>query len=273
MFTNLTAQYANNNDPQIKGREIEINNLFLTLLRHEKPNALLVGEPGVGKTSIINQLAYLIANGQCPNELKGFQVIEVNTNALISGDGYRGVIEKKFQDMIDNAIRKGKIILFMDEFHTVENLGKMANNSTPGLGNTLKPYLTRGDFRLIGATTYKEAAEITDKALLRRFSKITVGEPDDFVTKEIIKICYNKYIGSNKIKVDPSVIDLTYDLSITLEGLNPDKAKDIVDIIVANAKLTNTSTIDYDFTSKSFDAFFLKLKEQEKSEDCFSLQQ
>lgn len=114
MFTNLTKLYQNNNNPEIKGRESELRNLFLTLLRHEKPNALLIGEPGVGKTTIIHQLAYLIANQMCPEYLKGFQVIEVNTNSLISGDGYRGVIEKKFKDMIDEAINKGKTILFIE---------------------------------------------------------------------------------------------------------------------------------------------------------------
>lgn len=264
MYTNLTSHYANENNPQIKGREEEMNNLFLTLLRKEKPNALLVGEPGVGKTTIIHQLAYLIANGQCPDELKGFTIIEVNTNALISGDGYRGVIEKKFQEMIDGSIRKGKTILFMDEFHTVESLGQMANNSTPGLGNTLKPYLTRGDFRVIGATTNKEASEIKDKALLRRFTKVNVGETDDNLTKEIIKICFKKYIGSSSITVKPEVVDSVYNLSLTLEGLNPDKSKDIVDIIVANARLTSTVLIDKEFSSNTFDSYFLKCKKEDK---------
>lgn len=274
MYTNLTSLYANENDPQVKGREKEINNLFLTLLRSEKPNALIVGEPGVGKTTIIHQLAYLIANGLCPHELKGYCIIEVNTNALISGDGYRGVIEKKFKDMIDGAINKGKTILFMDEFHTVENLGQMANGSTPGLGNTLKPYLTRGDFRVIGATTYKEAGEIKDKALLRRFTKITIGEPDDNITKDIIKICYKRYIGRAFIKVNSDVIDTTYNLSLTLDGLNPDKSKDIVDIVVANAKLTQTTNITSDFVSNTFDAYFLNQapKEKESENDVFSNQ-
>ena len=259
MYTNLTSLYANGNSPEIKGRDLEIQNLFLTLLRHEKPNALLLGEPGVGKTALIHQLAYLIANNVCPEKLKGFNVIEVNPNALISGDGYRGVIEKKFQDMIDSAISRGKVILFMDEFHTIESLGKMANNSTPGLGNTLKPYLTRGDFRVVGATTNEEAKLLTDKALLRRFSKISVGEPDNEVVQTIIKICYKKFIGECAIKVDPAVIKLTYDLSTSIEGLNPDKAKDIVDIIVANAKVTETSKITEAFASKTFDLYFLKL--------------
>lgn len=266
MFTNLTQQYSNDNNPEIKGRDLEINNIFLTLLRCEKPNVLLLGEPGVGKTTIIHQIAYLIANGLCPDKLKGFSIIEVNPNSLISGDGYRGVIEKKFQDMIDDSIRKGKVILFMDEFHTVQNLGKMANNSTPGLGNTLKPYLTRGDFRFIGATTNTELNEISDKALLRRFTKINVGEPDINITKEIIKTCYKKFVGDAIIKVDKSVIDLTYNLSLTLDGLNPDKAKDIVDIVVANAKLTETGKIDDEFVSKSFDCYFLKLNYNKKQE-------
>lgn len=263
MFKNLTTEYANSNKPNLEGREQELRNIFLTLLRNEKPNVLLLGEPGVGKTALIHQLAFLIANNQCPEKLKGYQVIEVNPNALISGDGYRGVIEKKFQDMIDSALKKEKTILFMDEFHTIENLGCMANGSTPGLGNTLKPYLTRGDFRVIGATTFREGGEIKDKALLRRFNKIVVGEPDKNLILEIIKSCFKKYIGDSLIKVDSECIEEVYNLSLTLEGNNPDKAKDVTDVVVANAKLSETQKILPSFVRNTFDSFFLKLKDEE----------
>lgn len=270
-YTNLTNNYSNGNNPNIEGRDNELNHLFLTLLKQEKPNALLIGNPGNGKTSIVHQLAYRIANQLCPKELVGFKVIEVNTNALLSGDGYRGVTEKKFDEMIQGVLKQGKVILFIDEFHTAENLGKMANGSTPGLGNTLKPFLTRGDFRMIGATTLEELATIEDKALLRRFTKINVGELAENPVKKIIEICYKKYLGDNSvIKVDKKVIDRTYNLSLTLEGSNPDKAKDIVDVVVANAKFTETKLINVDFLEQTFDTYFLVIKKPKINNDVFA---
>jgi ATP-dependent Clp protease ATP-binding subunit ClpA len=146
----------------------------------------------------------------------------------------------------------------MDEFHTVQNLGKMANDSTPGLGNALKPYMTRGDFRIIGATTYDEFKLITDKALLRRMSIIEIGVPDDEAIKTIIHNSFARYIGQNQIKVNLAVINYVFDLSQTLPGNNPDKAKDIVDIVVANAKLSDTDTITKAFVSSTFDMYFMK---------------
>jgi ATP-dependent Clp protease ATP-binding subunit ClpL len=180
----------------------------------------------------------------------------VNTNALISGDGYRGVIEKKFQDMISQAIAKKNVIFFFDEFHTVFNLGRMADGQTPGLANTLKPYLTRGDFRVIGATTHDEISQVKDKALLRRFSKQVVGEPDDNTMLAVIKNCFIKFIGASKIKVRENVFQQVYDLSLSLPGLNPDKSKDIVDLVVADCKMNEIDMINPEVISTTFDLFF-----------------
>jgi ATP-dependent Clp protease ATP-binding subunit ClpA len=268
---NLTKKYSNGNSPNIKGRDQEMKQLLRILLRQEKPNAMLLGEPGVGKTSIIHQLAYLIANGLVPVDLKGFHVIEVNTNSLLSGDGYRGVTEKKFEDLITKALANGKVILFIDEFHTAENLGKMSNNSTPGLGNTLKPYLTRGDFRVIGATTTEEYKTLSDKALLRRFMKVFLTEPDEETIKDIIKKCFALYIGDSKITIDKDVLDTVYKLSLTLDGNNPDKAKDLVDLLVADAKLTNTKKITTDYIETVYNEIYLfNAPRKVEAEDIFS---
>jgi ATP-dependent Clp protease ATP-binding subunit ClpA len=241
--------------------------LFLTLLRHEKPNAILIGEPGVGKTSIIHNAAYLIANKLCPSALEGFKILEVNTNNLLAGPGYRGVTEEKFQRMIDSAVSSGKVILFMDEFHTVEHLGEMANGQTPGLGNTLKPYLTRPNFRVVGCTTIADFNKMTDKALLRRFFKIEIQEPNDKAITQIITKCLQIY--GRGIKFKKSIIADILSYSKTLDGFNPDKAKDITDFVCSYCKLKNHDTLDSAKLVKFFDQYFLmRVKDPELQQEA-----
>lgn len=246
--SNLTALYANKENPNVLGREKEISMIILTLLRKEKCNVLLVGEAGVGKTALVHQLAYLIANNLVPSELDERKVVEINTNALISGDGYRGCTEKKFEEIIDEAKVQNQI-LFIDEFHTVEHLGEMSNGQTPGFGNMLKPHLTQNSFCVIGATTNDEYSKIKDKALLRRMFKINVSEPSKEVVMKIIQSVYLKYAG---ISISEEIRNKTYTLSSTLDGLNPDKSKDLIDFYVAYCKL-NKLEVD---SINNLDSFF-----------------
>ena len=223
---NLTQLYIN--EPSgIIGRNIELQQMFLTLLRDEKPNILLLGDPGVGKTSLVHLLAECIATEVCPKWLKGYNVVEVNTNALLAGPGYRGVTEEKFQQLIDSAVGN-RVILFFDEFHTVTHLGEMANGQTPGLGNTLKTYLTRQDFKVIGATTTEEMKKIDDKAFSRRFTKIVIGEPSDEALMKICESVFTKF-SRGKLKNQVSWEELI-PLSKSLDGVNPDKLKNILDM-------------------------------------------
>ena len=262
--TNLSALFHNNN-PHIFGRDEEIFQMILTLSRSAKPNVLLTGEPGVGKTALVHQLAYLIGQGLVPDTLKDHQIIEINCNALLAGPGYRGVTEEKFQQVIDTAIKKGKCILFFDEFHVVEKLGQMANGQTPGLGNTLKPYLTKNEFRVIGATTNEEFKSIEDAALLRRFDQIIVPEPNKEACEKIIEELLHTY-ADGKIKygkaIFPIIVQDIYNLSISLDGNNPDKCKDICDVFTALCKMKDIKKPDAEFlqnfvenyATKSFNA-------------------
>lgn len=245
-FTKNLTQFYLTEKSGIIGRDSEMQQVFLTLLRHEKPNVLLLGDPGVGKSSIVYLLAELIAKELCPKWLKGYSVIEVQTNALLAGPGYRGVTEEKFQQLIDSCVGK-KVILFFDEFHTVTHLGEMANGQTPGLGNTLKTYLTKNDFKVIGATTTEELKKVDDKALLRRFTKISIGEPTDTALLNICENIFEKYsrgILENRVNWKEVI-----SLSKSLEGVNPDKLKNILDIAIAKAKLEENP----DFTSTHID--------------------
>lgn len=264
MYTNLTNLYANGNNPGIIGRDREIKMLFLTLLRSEKPNALLSGPPGVGKTSIVDHLAYLISNNMCPNKLRGFNVVSIQANALIAGPGYRGVTEDKFQAMIDTALTSGKTVLFYDEFHTIEHLGEMANGQTPGLGNTLKPYLTRDDFRMIGATTLDDLKKMTDRSLLRRFYNINVTEPSDEAILDIIRRCIIKYGKGLNFKKE--VVQQILDLSKSIDGYNPDKAKDIADLLCSYCNLEEIKEVNDQIVSYFFDTFYMKVHKEKEVE-------
>ena len=250
--TNLSAIYGQKN-PHIYGRDEEIFKMILTLSRHEKPNIILKGEPGVGKTALAHKLAYLIGQDMVPDHLKEFQIIEINCNALLAGPGYRGVTEEKFQKVIDAAITKKKVILFFDEFHVVEKLGEMANGQTPGLGNTLKPYLTKGHFRVIGATTNEEFKKITDGALLRRFTKIDVPEPNKEACLKIATNLLNAYAGDmikyGKKDIDAIVNDF-YALSTSVAGSNPDKLKDICDVFSALCKIKDVKKPSMGFVAE-----------------------
>ena len=239
-FTKNLTQFYLTEKSGIIGRNNEIQQMFLTLLRHEKPNILLLGDPGVGKSSMVYLLAELIAKEACPKWLKGYSVIEVQTNALLAGPGYRGTTEEKFQNLIESCVGK-KTILFFDEFHTVTHLGEMANGQTPGLGNTLKTYLTKNDFKVIGATTTEEIKKIDDKALLRRFTKINIGEPSDEALLNICQFIFDKYSRTAlENRVDWTEV---ISLSKSLDGVNPDKLKNILDIAIAKAKLEENDSL------------------------------
>jgi len=243
----LTAR-ARGKDYSFIGRDEETEQIIECLLRIKKPNVILVGEPGVGKTALVKRLAWLIANEVVHPALKNYRVIEISPNGLLAGDGYRGVFEKKVEDVI-NMVRGEKVILFIDELHTAVSLGCMANGQTPGFGNAFKPILTDGTVRVIGATTTDEAKTITDKAFLRRFTKIVVNEPEKRVVIEIIKTCFKNY---NKTSIEisvPNIEDQVYQLSLNLEGFNPDKADELVDSLIAAARVREVS-IDEAFLNK-----------------------
>jgi ATP-dependent Clp protease ATP-binding subunit ClpA len=143
----------------------------------------------------------------------------------------------------------------------------MEEFTSPGLGNTLKPYLTRPDFRVIGATTNAEFAKMKDGALLRRFYKIDVGEPDDTAIKAIIKSCLSRY--GKGLKIENAVQDRILKLSQTMDGFNPDKAKDLTDFLCSYTKLKNKKTIAVSDLDKFFDEYMMMRREKEKEPVAF----
>lgn len=234
----LMTPESNNN--RIFKRDTEIKTLIEILLRKNKNNPLLVGEAGVGKTAIVEELVRLINEEEVPEFLIGYKVIELDTGSLISGTRYRGDFEDRLNKIIKEVIAEKNIILFIDEIHTLVNCG--GAEGAIDAANILKPYLARGDIKVIGATTIKEYRNSIqkDKALDRRFQIINVEEPNLKDTEYILKHIKNHYeLHHNVIISDENIKDIVkYADKYIFNRYNPDKSIDILDSVCAHVQLT-----------------------------------
>ncbi|SHK18242.1 AAA family ATPase [Thermocrinis minervae] len=229
-------------DPVI-GREKEINQVIEVLLRRTKNNPVLVGDPGVGKTAIVEGLAQRIVNKEVPVELQDKEIVSVDIGSLLAGSKYRGEFEERLKSLLEEVKQKGNIILFIDEVHTVVGAGKA--EGAVDAGNMLKPALARGEIRLIGATTVDEYRKYIEKdpALERRFQPIYVDEPTVEETIEILKGLRNKLENHHKVKISDEAIEAAVKLTkryVTFRKL-PDKAIDALDQASARKKLSAVS--------------------------------
>lgn len=227
-------------DEHIYKREKEIENLIEVLLRKNKNNPLLLGEAGVGKTAIVEELARRIEQGDVPDSLASYKIIEMDTGSLISGTRYRGEFEDRLNKIIKEAIDEKNVILFIDEIHTLVNCG--GAEGAVDAANILKPYLARGSLKVIGATTFKEykMTIYKDKALDRRFQIINVEEPSLKDTEYILKNIKSNYEQHhNVIITDENIKDIIkYSDKYIYNRFNPDKAIDILDSVCAHVQLS-----------------------------------
>ncbi len=226
-------------DPVI-GRDEEIEKIQLVLARRNKCNVLMVGDPGVGKTAIAEGIARKIIEKKVPKFLLDHTVYSLDISALLAGSKYRGDFEERIKAVLAALERKGKIILFIDEAHMMNGAGA-ANQGTNDLANILKPVLTKGVIKLMASTTWEEYRKHfeSDRALMRRFQRVTIDEPTPELTVKILKGVRKYYEKHHNVKISDAALDQAVKLSVKYmaDKKLPDKAIDIIDCACARYKL------------------------------------
>lgn len=224
------------------GREIEIERVIQILSRRTKNNPILLGDPGVGKTAIVEGLANAIAAGEVPRSLRSKRVISLDLASLLAGTKYRGEFEQRMKALTDEIIAAERsIILFIDEIHMIAAAENSAESSTINVANILKPALARGDLQTVGATTLKEYVHYfsKDETLARRFQPVIVEEPNADQTIKILMGIKEKYENHHEVSISEEVVRNIVELAdkIYKNRSFPDKAIDLLDESCANVRL------------------------------------
>jgi len=246
--TNLNEQVKKNKIDPVIGRVDELENIALSMGRRSKNNVILVGDPGVGKTAIAEGLAYNIVKEAVPEFLKDYTVYNLDIPAMLAGSKYRGDFEERFKLVLKALGKKGKAILFIDEAHMISGAGS-ANNSANDLANMMKPALSKGNIKVIASTTWEEYRKHfeKDRALMRRFQRITIDEPTQEVCLQILKGIKKYYEGFHKVKIKEDALQAAIKLSVKYQADKklPDKAIDLIDLACSrfNLKLADDRVV------------------------------
>ena len=279
-------------DPVI-GREHELEEISHVLAKRNKSNILMVGDPGVGKTAIAEGLAKKIVDGEVPEYLKPFTVFNLDIGSLLAGSKYRGEFEEKLKDVLNALNQRGNAILFIDEAHQMRGAGAGGSGSNVDFANMIKPALTKGRIKVIASTTWEEYTQSfeKDRALMRRFYRLTIDEPTPAVAKDILRglrVHFEEFHGG---KISDDALDSAVDLSVRYQSDKklPDKAIDLIDTACAKQKInsinwtigrTNIVDILSKFTkvpvdqiantenSKSLEGLDIKIKERLYGQDA-----
>ena len=237
--TDLTMQASEGKLDPVIGREEEINRLIQILSRRTKNNPCLVGEPGVGKTAVIEALAMRIADGTVPDNMKEKRIISMDLAGMVAGSKYRGEFEERMKHLIQDVKMAGEVILFLDEVHTI--IGAGGAEGALNAANILKPSLARGEVQLIGATTITEYRKHIEKdaALERRFQPVTVEEPSKEMCIDILKGLQKKYEMHHNVVIEEDAMEAIVQLSERYinDRFLPDKAIDVLDEACSKVRL------------------------------------
>ena len=232
-------------DPVV-GREFELDEISQILAKRNKCNVLMVGDAGVGKTAIAEGLARNIVNGEVPEYLRDYVVYNLDIGGLLAGSKYRGEFEEKFKDVISALTAKGKCILFIDEAHQMRGAGS-GSNSAVDFANMIKPALGKGQIKVVASTTWEEYTQSfeKDRALMRRFVRMTIEEPTPQVAKEILRGLREYFEQFHGGEISDEAIDAAVDLSVRYQPDKklPDKAIDLIDTAAAKLKINAISWV------------------------------
>jgi ATP-dependent Clp protease ATP-binding subunit ClpA len=256
--TNLNDSVKKNKIDPVIGRVDELENIALSMGRRSKNNVILVGDPGVGKTAIAEGLAYNIVKGAVPDFLKDYTVYNLDISAMLAGSKYRGDFEERFKMVLKGLAKKGKTILFIDEAHMISGAGS-ASNSANDLANMMKPALSKGNIKVVASTTWEEYRKHfeKDRALMRRFQRITVDEPTQEVTMQILKGIKKYYETFHNVKIKDDALQAAIKLSVKYQADKklPDKAIDLIDLAcsrfnlkLADDRIVTESEITYELS-------------------------
>jgi ATP-dependent Clp protease ATP-binding subunit ClpA len=237
---NLNAAAKDNKIDPVVGREYELDEIAQVLAKRNKCNILMVGDAGVGKTAIAEGLARNIVNGHVPSYLLDYNVYNLDISSLLAGSKYRGEFEEKFKDVIGALQAKGKCILFIDEAHQMRGAGS-GTNSSVDFANMIKPALTKGNIKVIASTTWEEYTQSfeKDRALMRRFYRLTIEEPTPHVAKDILRGLRTYFEEFHGGTITDEALDAAVDLSVRYQPDKklPDKAIDLIDTAAAKLKI------------------------------------
>ena len=244
--TNLTELARTDRLEPMIGRSAELDEMIVVLARKFKANVLMVGDPGVGKTAIVEGLAQEIIGGRVPEFLKGYEVWGLEIGNLLAGSKYRGEFEEKFKNIISALDTKKNCILFIDEAHTMKGAGS-SSNSTLDFANMLKPAITKGNLKVVASTTWEEYYESfeKDRALMRRFHRVSIDEPDDATTEQILIGLSPRLESFHNVLIDTDAMTAAVDLSRRYihDRKNPDKSIDLLDGACAKERVKDAGNV------------------------------
>lgn len=248
--TNLNDQVKKAKIDPVIGRVEELEQIALGLGRRTKNNVLLVGDPGVGKTAIAEGLAFNIIHGQVPEFLKEYTVYNLDISAMLAGSKYRGDFEERFKLVLKALGTKGKTVLFIDEAHMISGAGAGGSNSSNDLANMMKPALSKGNIKVVASTTWEEYRKYfeKDRALMRRFQRITIDEPTPEMAIEILKGIKKYYEKHHNATITDAAVETAVKLSVKYltDRKLPDKAIDLIDVACSrfNIKQVDNRNVD-----------------------------
>jgi len=241
--TNLNEEVRENKIDPVIGRAEELESIALALGRRSKNNAILVGDPGVGKTAIAEGLAWNIVNDNVPSFLLDYEVYNLDIGAMLAGSKYRGDFEERFKAILNALEKKGKTVMFIDEAHMINGAGAGTKESSNDLANLLKPALAKGNLKVVASTTWDEYRKNfeKDRALMRRFQRVTVDEPSRDVAVDILEGIRKYYEDYHATEITREAIESAVDLSIKYQADKklPDKAIDLIDQACSRFKIND----------------------------------